>query len=81
MRKSSDTAGCTVSREAMYRWIYALPKGELSNKGILPQSNRTKLRSVKPLGERRGGLILCDGGKSAVADLAISHVNDLPALT
>ena len=58
MKKSPDAEGRTVSHEAIYRWIYALPKGELAKSGILLQSKRTKRKSVKPLGERTGGRII-----------------------
>ncbi|MFQ4149767.1 IS30 family transposase [Arthrobacter sp. LAPM80] len=58
MTKSPDAEGRTVSHEAIYRWIYALPKGELAKSGILLQSKRTKRKSVKPLGERTGGRII-----------------------
>lgn len=58
MTKSPDAEGCTVSHEAIYRRIYALPKGELAKSGILLQSTRTKCKSVKSLGERTGGRII-----------------------
>ncbi|MGN5734279.1 transposase [Arthrobacter psychrochitiniphilus] len=56
--KSPDAEGRTVSHGAIYRWIYALPKGELAKSGILLQSKRTKRKSVKPLAERTGGRIV-----------------------
>lgn len=58
MTNSPDAEGRIVSHEAIYRWIYALPKGELAKSGILLQSKRTKRKSVKPLGERTGGRII-----------------------
>lgn len=58
MTKSPDAEGRTVSHEAIYRWIYALPKGELAKSGILLQSKRTKRKTRKPLGERTGGRII-----------------------
>ncbi len=58
MTKSPDAEGRTVSHEAIYRWIYALPKGELAKSGILLQSKRTKRKPRKPLGERTGGRII-----------------------
>ncbi|WP_315913809.1 IS30 family transposase [Arthrobacter sp. lap29] len=58
MTKSPDAEGHTVSHEAIYRWIYALTKGELTKSGILLQSKRTKRKSVKPLGEHNGGRII-----------------------
>ena len=34
----------TVSHEAIYTWLYALPKGELARQGILLRSGRTSRR-------------------------------------
>ncbi|MGH3572801.1 MAG: transposase, partial [Pseudonocardiaceae bacterium] len=34
-----------VSHEAIYTWIYALPKGELARQGILLRSGRTQRRT------------------------------------
>ncbi len=48
MTKSPDAQGRTVSHEAIYRWIYALRKGELAKSGILLQSKRTHRKSRKP---------------------------------
>lgn len=50
-----------MSHEVIYRWIYALPNGELAKSGVLLQSKGTKRKSVKPLGERTGGRIIFDG--------------------
>lgn len=47
--------GRTVSHEAIYRWIYALPKRELSKSGILLRSKQIQHKRRKPLGERTGG--------------------------
>ena len=58
MVHSPDAAGRTVSHEAIYRWIYALPKGELAKAGILLRSKRTRRKSRKRLGERTGGRIV-----------------------
>lgn len=58
MVKSPDAQGRTVSHEAIYRWIYALPKGELAKSGILLQSKRTNRKPRKALGERTGGRII-----------------------
>ncbi|WP_219815535.1 hypothetical protein [Rathayibacter rathayi] len=38
MTHSLDAEGSTVSHEAIYRWIYADPKGELAREGILLRS-------------------------------------------
>lgn len=58
MVKSPDAEGRTVTHEAIYRWIYALPKGELGRSGILLQSKRISRKRRKPLGERAGGRII-----------------------
>lgn len=58
MVHSPDAAGRTVSHEAIYQWIYALPKGELAKAGILLQSKRTRRKPRKQLGERTGGRIV-----------------------
>lgn len=58
MVHSPDADGRTVSHEAIYRWIYALPKGELAKAGILLRSTRTRRKPRKALGERTGGRIV-----------------------
>ena len=58
MVKSPDAHGRTVSHEAIYRWIYAMPKGELARGGIILQSKRTTRKRRKPVGERTGGRIV-----------------------
>lgn len=58
MAHSPAADGRTVSHEAIYRWIYALPKGELAKSGILLRSKRTQRKRRKPLGERTGGRII-----------------------
>jgi len=58
MVHSVDAAGKTISHEAIYRWIYAHPKGELAKAGIMLRSKRTSRRRRKPLGERTGGRIV-----------------------
>jgi len=58
MVKSPDAEGRTVSHEAIYRWIYAMPKGELAREGIILQSKQTTRKRRKPLGERTGGRIV-----------------------
>lgn len=58
MTKSPEAEGRVVSHESIYRWIYALPKGELATCGIMLQSKRTRRKPRKPLGERTGGRIV-----------------------
>ncbi|WP_158726438.1 IS30 family transposase [Tomitella fengzijianii] len=58
MVHSPDAAGRTVSHEAIYRWIYALPKGELAKSGILLRSKRTRRKPRKALSERAGAKIV-----------------------
>ncbi len=58
MEYSLPADGATVSHEALYRWIYAMPKGELARSGILLRSKRTARKRRRPLGERTGGRIV-----------------------
>ena len=58
MSQATDAGGRTVSHEAVYRWIYALPKGELAKSAILLRSKRTQRKKRKPLGQRTGGRII-----------------------
>nr|WP_200171010.1 hypothetical protein [Tomitella cavernea] len=62
---SPDAAGWTVSHEAIYRWIYALPNGEWAKSGILLRSTRPRHNLLKVLGERKGGRI---GGMISMDD-------------
>ena len=50
--------GATVSHEAIYRWIYAMPKGELAKSAIMLRYKQTQRKRRKPLGERTGGRII-----------------------
>ena len=52
MKHSPDADGKTVSHEAIYRYIYALPKGELEKHGILLQSKRVRRQPRKTPGQR-----------------------------
>ena len=52
---SPKAHGERVSHEAVYAYIYALPKGELARHGIMLESKRTRRRSRKPLGQRGSG--------------------------
>lgn len=58
MSKSPDAQGRTVSHEAIYRWIYALPKGELARTGIVLRSKRSRRKPRTRLGEPTGGRII-----------------------
>ena len=58
MSQATDAGGRTVSHEAVYRWIYALPKGELAKSAILLRSKRTQRKTRRPLGQRTGGRII-----------------------
>lgn len=58
MNGSPNAHARTVSHEAIYRWIYALPKGELAKAGILLRHKRTSRRPRRELGERTGGRIV-----------------------
>lgn len=55
---ASNAQGRRVSHEAIYGYIYALPKGELARHGIMLESKRTRRVRHKPLGERRTGPIV-----------------------
>ena len=54
MANSPDAQGRTVSGEAIYQYIYAIPKGELARRGIFLQSKRTrrKPRHDRPVSGR-----------------------------
>lgn len=57
MDGSLPAHGKTVSHEAIYRWIYALPKGELAAQGIVLQSKRTSRKPRKATGERSARIV------------------------
>jgi len=63
-----------VSHEAIYTWIYALPKGELSRLGILLRTGRTqrrpRSRGSSP-GARIVGMTSIDARPTEVADRAV----------
>lgn len=54
MANSPDAQGRTVSGEAIYQYIYAIPKGELARRGIFLQSKRTR-RKPRTTGRSRAG--------------------------
>lgn len=57
MKRSVDAQGRTVSHEAIYRWLYVLPKGELDRQGIMLRSKRTRRKPRKQIGERSARII------------------------
>lgn len=57
MPASLPAEGATVSHEAIYRWIYALPKGELARSGIMLRSKRRTRRPRRALGERGARIV------------------------
>jgi IS30 family transposase len=70
----ADRVPDTVSHEAIYTWVNALPKGELARQGILPRTGRTRRR---PRGRRRGpgarivGMTSIDARPAEVSDRAV----------
>jgi IS30 family transposase len=62
---------CWVSHEAIYTWIYALPKGELAREGILLRSGRSRRRPrgrTRAPGARIVGMRSIDDRPAEVAD-------------
>ncbi|MGP5079991.1 IS30 family transposase [Brachybacterium alimentarium] len=57
MPNSPDAQGRTISGEAIYQYIYALPRGVLAEKGIMLQSKRAK-RRPRTAGRTRGAPIV-----------------------
>ena len=63
-----------VSHEAIYTWIYALPKGELARQGILLRSGRTQRRTrgrTRSPGARIVGMTSIDARPAEVSDRAV----------
>jgi len=58
MNNSLPAQGRVASHEAIYTWIYALPKGELARSAIMLRSKRTRRMKRKALGARTGGRIV-----------------------
>lgn len=68
---SPAAGGTSASHEAIYRFIYALPKGELAKHGVLLRSKRTARRARRPAGERTApivGMVSIDDRDESVAD-------------
>ena len=70
----AERVAATVSHEAIYTWIYALPKGELAKQGVLLRSGRTKRRPrgrrSRP-GARIVGMTSIDARPAEVTDRAV----------
>ena len=70
----AERVAASVSHEAIYTWIYALPKGELAREGILLRTGRT---SRRPRGRRSSpgarivGMTSIDDRPAEVADRAV----------
>lgn len=70
MKHSPDAEGRTVSHEAIYQYVYALPKGELAAAWIVLGSKRTRRRPRKAAGEpsaRIVGMVSIDDRDPEVA--------------
>ncbi|GAA1300154.1 IS30 family transposase [Brachybacterium tyrofermentans] len=77
MANSPDAQGRTVSGEAIYQYIYAIPRGELAKRGIFLQSKRTT-RRPRSTGRSRGGPIvgmvpIAERGEDAAARRVPGH--------
>jgi len=56
--QGSPTAqGASVSHEAIYTWIYAMPKKTLREHGVMLGSKRTSRQSRRRLGERKSPIV------------------------
>lgn len=44
MTHSPDAQGATASYEAIYRWIYALPKGDLAKSALMLRSKQSRYK-------------------------------------
>jgi IS30 family transposase len=68
---SPDAEGRTVSHEAIYQYIYALPKGDLAVSGIMLRSKRTRRKPRKQAragGARIMGMVSIDDRPGGVDD-------------
>lgn len=55
---SPDGQARTVSHEAVYSYVYAMPRGKLKELGIRLDSKKVRRRPRKPLGQRKTGPII-----------------------
>lgn len=54
---SPEATGAVVSHEAIYTWIYAMPRKTLREHGIMLRSKRTRRRPRRTLGQRKAPII------------------------
>ena len=54
---SPQAGGAVVSHEAIYTWIYAMPRTTLREHGIMLRSKRTRRRPRRSLGQRKSPII------------------------
>lgn len=57
MKGSTPAAGRTVSHEAIYQFIYAMPRGELAANGIFLRRKQVKRRARKSAGGRGAPIV------------------------
>ena len=71
MKGSPPAEGHTASHEAIYQFIYAMPRGDLARHGIFLRRKQTRRRPRKGAGQRGApivGMISIDERDPAVAD-------------
>lgn len=71
MKGSTPAEGKTASHEAIYQFIYAMPRGELARNGIFLRRKQTKRRPRKAAGQRGApiiGMVSLDQRDPAAAD-------------
>lgn len=71
MKGSTPAQGKTVSHEAIYQFIYALPRGELVKNGVFLRRRQTRRRPRKAAGQRGApivGMVSIDERDPAAAD-------------
>jgi IS30 family transposase len=71
MKGSTPAEGKTASHEAIYQFIYAMPRGELVKNGIFLRRKQTKRRPRKAAGARGApiiGMVSIDERDPAAAD-------------
>lgn len=71
MKGSIPAGGLSASHEAIYQFIYAMPRGELVRHGIFLRSKRTRRRPRKAAGQRGApivGMVSIDERDPSAAD-------------